>query len=232
MRYIIRRLFDFIAPRTCAICGCRLAPAEDVLCPVCQMHLPRTGYHEQPLDNSMAKLFFGIVPMERVSAYCFFTSGSGLAQMIYKMKYHDRPDIGESLGHMMGRRLQPSGFFDGVDCLVPIPLAPKRLRQRGYNQSRQLAVGISEVTGLPVADNLLSRSAFAGSQTKLGRWDRQQNVGSVFHLVGDADELRGRHVMLVDDVVTTGATTAACARELLKVEGVKVSLLAFAYSKS
>lgn len=228
---IVRRLLDFIAPRPCVICGRRLGIHDDVLCPACVLKLPRTDFWLSPLDNPLSRLFWGIIPVERVAAYCYYAPGSEMAQMVYDLKYHDRPDIGVALGRMMATELQPSGFFDTVDLLVPVPLAPRRQRQRGYNQSRQLTLGISEVTGVPVSDCAVCRTVFQGSQTELTRWDRQANVENVFSL-RDADSLRGRHVLLIDDIITTGATVCACARELLKVDGVRVSILAFGYSKT
>ena len=227
---LFRRLLDFISPRCCVVCGRRLAPDTEVLCPSCQLRLPRTNFHLSPLDNPMARLFWAIIPVERVAAYIYYSPGSEVAKAVYDLKYHDRPDIGETLGRMMAAELSPSGFFDGIDRLVPLPLAPKRERQRGYNQSRQLAVGVSEVTGLPVSDDIVCRTVFSGSQTQLSRRDRQANVANVFQLRDDAD-LRGRHVLLIDDVVTTGATVTACARELLKVDGVRISVLSFGFTK-
>lgn len=228
---LLRRFLDLIAPRPCVVCGCRLGVHDEVLCPSCVLQLPRTSFHLSPLDNPMARLFWGIIPVERVAAYTYYSPGSEMAQMVYDMKYHDRPDIGVALGRLMATELQSAGFFDGIDLLVPVPLAPRRERQRGYNQSRQLALGVSEVTGLAVSDCAVRRTVFKGSQTELSRWDRQENVEDVFRL-RDADTLRGRHVLLIDDIVTTGATVTACARELQKAEGVRISILAFGYSKS
>ena len=228
---LVRRLLDFIAPRSCVVCGKRLGVYDDILCPSCVFHLPRTDYHQSPLDNPMARLFWGIIPVERVAAYTYYAPGSELAQVVYELKYHDRPDVGIALGRIMATEIQASGFFDGIDLLVPIPLAPRRERQRGYNQSRQIAVGVSEISGLPIGDCAVRRTVFKGSQTELSRWDRQDNVEDVFRL-RDADSLRGRHVLLIDDIVTTGATITACARELLKAGNVRISILSFGYTKS
>lgn len=239
---IFRRFLDFLTPRTCAVCGTRLSTTEEPLCPACLLGLPRTDFFASQArsagggqssfyDNPMARLFYGIVPLERAAAFCYYEPGSDMAQLVYKMKYRDRPDIGEALGRLMGRELLPTGFFEGIDCVVPVPLAPKRQRQRGYNQSRCLALGISDATSLPVSEEVICRTVFVGSQTQLSRSDRQANVENVFRL-RDSDSLRGRHVLLVDDIVTTGATVTACVRELLKVDGLRVSLLAFGFTKS
>jgi ComF family protein len=228
---LFRRLLDFIAPRACVVCGRRLPPDTEVLCASCQLRLPRTGFQLSPKDNVMARLFWGIIPVENVAALCYYAPGSEVAQLVYDMKYHDRPDIGEALGRMMASEFMASGFFDGIDCLVPLPLARKRERQRGYNQSRQLAIGVSEVSGVPVSDDMVCRTAFAKSQTQLGRRERQENVENVFQL-REGSDFRGRHVLLIDDIVTTGATVVACARELLKVEGVRISILAFGLTRN
>ena len=228
---MFRRILDFIAPRSCVVCGKRLGIHDEALCPVCVLKLPRTNFHLSPLDNPMARLFWGIIPVERVSAYTYYAPGSEMARIVYDLKYHNRPDIGITLGRLMANDLQSTGFFDGIDTLVPVPLAWRRERHRGYNQSRMLAQGVSEITHLPVSDCAMRRTVFNVSQTELSRWGRLENVEDAFQL-RNAASLRGQHVLLIDDIITTGATVSACARELLKVDGVRVSILSFGYSKS
>lgn len=225
---IWRRLLDFVSPRMCVICGRRLSTAEEVMCGVCTSNLPRTGF--AIADNPLLRMFFGIISVEKVTAFCYYSPGSPMSQAVYDMKYHDRPDVGVFLGKLMATELSSSDFFDGIDFLVPLPLARKRRRQRGYNQSRLLAEGISEVTRLPIADTVVCRTVFKESQTRLSRHDRQQNVENVFSLK-DGEQLCHRHVLLIDDIVTTGATVTSCAQELLKVEGLKISILAFGFAK-
>lgn len=225
------RLLDLVSPRLCAVCGRRLTVTERTLCAVCNLHLPRTGFQHDPLRNVMAKLFWGRIPVERVAALFFYEAGSEVGSMVYDLKYHDHPEIGIDMGRIMGREFMGDGFFEGIDIIVPVPLAKKRQRQRGYNQSLMLAKGVSEVTAIPVFNKVLRRNKFEGSQTQKGRWERMENVENVFELT-DAASLQGRHVLLIDDVVTTGATMVACARELLRVQGVTLSLLALGYAKS
>ena len=225
------RLLDLVSPRLCAVCGRRLTVTERTLCAVCNLHLPRTGFQRDPLRNVMAKQFWGRIAVERVAALFYYEAGSAAGHVVYDLKYHDRPEIGHDLGRMMGREFMADGFFEGIDVIVPVPLAKKRQRQRGYNQSLMLAQGVSEATGLPIYNKVVRRTRFEGSQTQKGRWERLENVENVFELK-DATSLRGRHALLIDDVVTTGATMVACARELLKVEGVSISLLALTFAKS
>ncbi|MBR1505598.1 MAG: ComF family protein [Prevotella sp.] len=227
----LHRLFDFIAPRQCVVCGNRLAPNEHTLCASCLLYLPRTGYQFTPDDNPMVQTFWHLTPIRRAAALFFFEPHSETARLVYSMKYGQRPDIGEDMGRVMANDMQQAHFFDGIDLLLPVPLSRKRLRQRGYNQSEQLAVGISDVTGLPVAKGVLRRLHFRQSQTSLSRHERQENVEGMFRLVDEAP-LRGRHVLLIDDICTTGATLIACADALRNIEDIRISVLTLGFTKS
>ena len=135
------------------------------------------------------------------------------------------------MGRMMARELERGDFFDGIDGIVPVPLAKKRERQRGYNQSMEIAKGVSEITSLPIYNKVVKRNTFNGSQTSKGRWERNENVENVFELI-DGDSIRGKHLLIIDDVVTTGATIIACAKEIGKAEGVCFSVLSLGFAKS
>ena len=226
----VTRILDFISPRLCVVCGQRLAPTERSLCGVCLFHLPRTNFHLKPLDNPMAQLFWVLSPVEKAAALFYYHPHAEMAQMVYRLKYNNRPDIGENMGRVMASELQQSDFFSDIDVLLPVPLSSKRLRQRGYNQSEMLARGVSDVTHLPLVTKALCRKEFHQSQTKLTRWQRQENVADTFHLVDDS-RLKGRHVLLIDDVCTTGATLIACANALKDVEGIRISVLTLGFTK-
>lgn len=225
------RVLDLISPRLCVVCGQRLTVSEEVICSKCNLHLPRTGFQQDPYENEMAKLFWHQIPIERATALFYYEAHSETANILYELKYKNHPEIGEVMGRLMAKELRPSGFFDGIDGIVPIPLAKKRLRQRGYNQSLEIARGISEITCLPIQNKVVRRNAFEGSQTNKGRWERNENVEGVFELK-DATTVQGKHLLFVDDVVTTGATVIACAKELCKAGYVKVSVLAIGFAKS
>lgn len=227
----ITRILDFISPRQCVVCGERLAPTEHSLCSTCLLHLPRTTYQFTPHDNPMAQLFWHLSPVEQAAALIFYEPHSEVAQLIYDLKYHDRPDIGEDMGRLMAGEMQLARFFDGIDLLLPVPLSRKRLRQRGYNQSEQLAVGISDVTHLPVVTKALRRTHFHQSQTQLSRRERQENVEDLFEL-RDGSMLQGKHVLLIDDICTTGATLLACCDALKAIPGIRLSVLTFGFTKS
>lgn len=225
------RFLDFISPRQCVVCGERLAPTEHSLCSSCLLHLPRTTYQFTPLDNPMAQMFWHLSPVERAAALIYYEPHSEVAQLIYDLKYHDRPDIGEDMGRLMAGEMQLARFFDGIDVLLPVPLSRKRLRQRGYNQSEQLALGISDVTHLPVVTKVLRRTHFYQSQTQLSRRERQENVEDLFEL-RDSSMLQDKHVLLIDDICTTGATLLACCDALKAVPGIRLSVLTFGFTKS
>lgn len=226
----LHQLVDLLAPRLCTVCGRRLSLTELALCVSCDMHLPRTDFQHHAHDNIMARRFWGIIPVEQAAALFYYEADSNVTNIIYDLKYHDHPETGDEMGQRMAAEFRESGFFDGIDAIVPVPLAKKRQWQRGYNQSLHIAKGISRATGLPILDKAVRRTKFVKSQTQINHWERQENVERVFKLEAP-EAVRGRHILLVDDVVTTGATMAACARELLKAGDVKLSLLSLGFAK-
>lgn len=231
MTGVCSRLLNLISPQRCVSCGLRLAPGEDIVCTKCNLRLPRTLYHEDPYENAMATMFWGRMNTERCAAFLFYNAGSEAGNIIHEMKYHGHPEIGRKMGHKMASELMDSGFFEDIDLLIPLPLGKNRLRQRGFNQSAEIARGVSEVTGILVGERIVSRTQFRESQTHKGRWERNENVKDAFRLE-DASPIRGKHLLLIDDVATTGATLIACGTELLKAEDTRVSILTLAYAKS
>ena len=225
-----RRVLDLISPRVCMVCGRRLATTEEVICNKCNFHLPRTGFSKNAYENEMAKLFWGQLPIERAAALFYFESHAETANIIYQLKYKNHPEIGIVMGRLLAAEVKRDDFFDGIDGIVAMPLTRKRLRQRGYNQSEEIAKGISEISGLPIFSGVIKRTVFKGSQTRKWRWERMENVESAFKLV-NGDEIAGKHLLLVDDVVTTGATSIACAKELVRAGSVKVSILSLALTR-
>ena len=224
----ISRLLSFLSPRPCPICGLRIETGPSVICASCDMRLPRTGYAADPYENQMAKLYWGRIPIEKAAAFMFYHAGDDACNIIYDMKYHDHPDFCFAMGKLMAKEFGAVGFFDDVDIIMPIPLAASRQRYRGYNQSHEMAKGLSDVTGLPITTKAVKRTKFEGSQTKLGRLERLENMDGIWKL-SNAEEVSGKHVLIVDDVVTTGATSISCAKELLKAGNVKISMLSLAY---
>ena len=225
-----RRLLDLISPRVCVVCGKRLSATEEVICIKCNFHLPRTGFSNNLYENEMAKLFWGQIPVERAAALFYYESHAETANIIYQLKYKNHPEIGPVMGRMMATELKRYNFFDEIDGIVPVPLTKKRFRQRGYNQSEEIAKGIIEITGLPIFKDLVTRTKFKGRQTRRWRWERLENVEYAFKLV-NGNPISGKHILIIDDVVTTGATIIACSKELVKAGNVKVSILSLGLTK-
>lgn len=213
-------------PHYCAVCGAVLRQEEDALCLLCNAGLPRTGFAELP-ENPVERLFWGRVPVVRAASWIYYHRGSEYIQLLFKLKYRGRRDLGVSLGRMMAAELQPVGLFEDVDLLLPVPLYGRRQRERGYNQSERLAEGVSRVTGLPVDTASLRRVVDTGTQTARGAVERMDAMHGAFALAPGA-RLDGLHVLLIDDVLTTGATLTACADALLAVPGIRISVLALA----
>ncbi len=238
----LTRLFDLVAPRTCGICGRRLSVGESVLCGVCHLHLPFTYLWRTPYDNEMARLFWGKIPfaggddgqrpnsVERVAALFFYGAQTPVSRLIHNMKYNGWIEAGESLGRMAANMMAADRFFEGIDIIVPMPLTRLRQWKRGYNQSMEIARGVSSVTGIPVCNDIVRRVRFDGSQTRKHGWERTQNVDGVFRLK-DASKAEGKHILVIDDIVTTGATVASCAQQLCKAPGVRISIMSIGFTK-
>ena len=227
----LTRLLDVVMPRTCAICGGRLTVGESVICSVCHLHLPMTGHEQSPLDNPLARLFWGQFPIERAAAFFYFEPHAAPSRIIYDMKYHDHPEIAHDMGMLAARHFAPSGFFDGIEAIIPLPITRKRQWQRGYNQSSEIARGVSSVTGIPILKNVVRRTKFSQSQTTQRGQERLKNVEDAF-LLTDPQRIAGRHILLIDDIVTTGATVIACGRELSKATGVSISVMSLGLTKT
>lgn len=229
----LRKLFDdfrdLLSPRYCAICGTRLGTSEQKVCTSCLLTLPYVVDVDFG-DNFITRQFWGKVHVERGYSYMYYNSGDNSHKLLTQLKYAHRLDIGRWAGRMIANDLVPKGFFDGIDCIVPVPLHWRRQWQRGYNQSEQLARGIAVVTGLPLLTKHLRRIRNNETQTHKTAQERIKNVENLFRLVRP---IPYRHVLLVDDVLTTGATLTACATSILDVQpDVCISVLTLAKSNS
>ena len=224
LKAFLRLLF----PEYCAVCGEVLRYGEPIMCHHCELNLPLVRFNDFT-DNPAARLFWHSVEVERVVSLYYYMPGSPYKGPIIKMKYHHRHDIGRYMGRLAALVWQPKGFFEGIDYIVPVPLHAKRIAYRGYNQSEMIARGISSITGIPVKTRCIKRNSNTATQTHKNRLDRWDTMRRIFALVPRYTEgLEGKHLLLVDDVLTTGATTASCARELLTIKGCRVSILTLA----
>ena len=219
-------LLDYLLPRYCEICGHELTAEEQCLCAACTLHLPYTHHREDLRGNTMARLLMNYTRAERAAALFHYQPGNEACHIIHTIKYSYRPQLAITLGRIAANAYRDTPLFDGIDRLVYVPLTRQREAERGYNQSRLIAQGIAQVTGIPVAHDTLRRTEFKGSQTHLRHTERLGNVQDAFDADTAAASLEGMHVMLIDDVTTTGATLAVCANKLLKLQGTRVSCFA------
>ena len=224
------RLLDVLSPRHCVSCQERLTVGESVLCASCSMHLPLVSYSSFT-DNPVARLFWGLFPLERAASLFYYEPLTVSAHVVHSIKYFGRSDVACMMGRQLARELSAGGFFDGIDAMVPVPLTPGRQRERGYNQSEQIARGIGFETGIPVYPHVLERTSFRDSQTHQNIYERRENVREAFRL-RNGQPLQGCHVLLVDDVVTTGSTLTACATQLLAIPGIRISIATLGFAKS
>ncbi len=231
---ILSELFRDVAslffPARCAVCGEPLETGERTLCTLCRATAPLTGYWREA-DNPVVRKCWGLVPVEQASGFLFFVHGSGWRQLIHGFKYRGAWRTARSLGEWYGRYLRESGLYDGVECVVPLPLHPFKRCRRGYNQSEYIAEGIASQLGVPVERHCVYRRRNTASQALKPRRERAGNVEGAF-AVRHPERLAGRHLLLVDDVMTTGATLLSCAGEILQaVPGCRISLAVLAVSQ-
>ena len=220
--------FSLLFPRLCYACGNQLMRNESLICTECFVVIPRTNYHFVE-DNPVAQLFWGRCLIEKAAAFSYYNKGSRIRKLIHNLKYNGIREIGYDLGRLYGLSLKTSGFINDIDIIIPVPLHPMKKRIRGFNQSETISMGIADATYLPVDIKSLARVLVSATQTKRSRYERWTNVEGIFQVI-DSKSIMGKHILLVDDVITTGSTIESCTNELLKIEGVKVSVVALAFA--
>lgn len=222
---LLSPLVQLFYPHCCEICGAELTAAGNLLCLHCHDSLPLTGFHLHT-DNPVAGIFRGRLPVAHALAVYYYSQQSGLQQLVHQFKYHQRKDIAGWLGTQAGYIIRSGPLATAVDCLVPVPLFPRKEKERGYNQAALLAEAIGAVIDKPVLPHALKRVQYTGTQTRKSRTSRWENVRAVFK--ADPALLTGRHVLLIDDVITTGATTEAAGQALLEAgAGISICCLAW-----
>ncbi|OIP82865.1 MAG: amidophosphoribosyltransferase [Porphyromonadaceae bacterium CG2_30_38_12] len=213
-------------PNLCLICGENLNKSEHQICLKCLHEIPRTNFHTHP-NNPVEKRFWGKVDVWRATSFFFFTKGSPFQKLIHELKYHDNKEIGVIMGRYAAVDLMENDIFSSIDCIVPIPLHPKKFAKRGYNQSEMIGKGLSEILQVPQDYYNLRRLKANDTQTKKSVFDRYTNTAGIFNVV-DVEKFSGKHILLVDDVLTTGSTIEAAVHELKKCKDVKVSVFTLA----
>ncbi len=226
LRSIFHAFFTLIYPQTCCACRGVLVSGEKHLCGFCRVAMPGTGFYRQA-ENPLVRRFWGRVQLETGTALYYFQKGGRVQQAIHQFKYRGNLKLGVYLGRLLGLSIKKSPHYKDLHMMIPVPLHPEKARTRGFNQSEIICRGMSEVLQIPGRPDLLTRLEDTGTQTKKDRFRRWENVSKVFQ-VTDKTALKNQHVLLVDDVITTGATLEACAQRLLEVPGVKVWIAALA----
>jgi ComF family protein len=220
-------VFNLLLPELCLACGTPLIRGETLICLKCHCDLPKTRF-DSYRDNPVARLFWGRVTIENACSYFRYYRGSRYQALIHSLKYRGRKDIGRELGRLMGMELRDSALT-GADLILPVPLHRSKLLKRGYNQCDPICEGLSLSLGIPWRTDVLAKTLRSSSQTDKSRFRRWMNVEGIFS-VTRPDLLQEKHILLADDVVTTGSTLESCANAILEVRGTRVSIVTLAVS--
>jgi len=225
----IADFLNLFFPDNCSACGNPLVSQEKVICMSCLFKLPKTNFHLQD-ENPISRIFWGRVRLETATSFLFFNKGGNVQELIHQLKYKGKKNVGIFLGKAFGNDLSKSPLFNSIDCIIPVPLHPKKERKRGFNQSLVISEGISETLQKPVLNDNLIRLVHTSTQTKKSRYSRWENVKDVFG-IKSPEQLVNQHVLLIDDVLTTGATLESCAQKILEIDGTTVSVATLAYAQ-
>ncbi|QTE21910.1 ComF family protein [Polaribacter cellanae] len=226
---ILTDFFQLFYPRLCANCDAQLIENESILCTFCRHDLPLTNFNNYR-ENKVAKIFYGRIAVEKAYSLLFYRKEGISKKLIHELKYKGNEDIGVFFGNWLGEMLKENKKFSDVDCIIPVPLHPKKKRERGYNQVSKFGQTVGKYLQIPFNEHVLTRISSSKTQTLQSRFERFTNNDTKF-LLTDYNSLRNKHVLIVDDVITTGATLEACAKELQKTENIKISFLTIGYTE-
>jgi ComF family protein len=225
-------LFDdflsLIFPQVCAACGKLLFKNEEIICTKCLYKLPKTNFHRFA-DNPVMQIFWGRIELHSAAAFLNFTKSGRVQRLVHQLKYKSKTEVGILLGELYGVDLKNADLFKSVDVVIPVPLHWKKQKKRGFNQSEMFGRGIAKSMNAVLDTTSLIRNVDTATQTKKSKAERWKNVRDVFELTNPSN-IEGKHILLVDDVITTGATMEASASTLLTVSGVKVSVATIAFA--
>lgn len=229
MRNVLNDLVCLFYPNFCLLCKRPLIENEKHVCLNCLCDLPKTNYHAGK-TNPAGDLFAGYTQVYDITAFLFFEQDGMTQQLIHSLKYNGNYALAEYLGRTAALELIKEGFYASVDTIIPIPLHPRKERQRGYNQSEYIAKGLASVYKCDISNQLIQRATHTVSQTRKTVYDRHLNVEKIFEIT-DPETLFGKHVLLIDDVITTGATISSCIDALIAVPEIKISIFSLAIAR-
>ena len=226
---VLEGMLEMFFPKYCVSCGKKLLPQEQFLCLDCNLELATVTFNNFR-DNTITRLFWGRIPLQYAFAFMHFVPHSPSQAILHELKYKHNKEIGYYYGEAMALKMKEQGFPQDFDMVLPVPLHPRKKEIRGYNQAELLATGIAELFGKHMETKAVRRTRFNPTQTRKSMTERWENVRNLF-TVTNSKRLEGKHILIVDDVVTTGSTIESLATELLKIPGVKISLALLAMAQ-
>ena len=227
---MFKSLLQLFFPPVCAGCKTVLVANENVICTKCRHEIPLTQHHLNS-ENEAIKKFYGRIPVEHVSALVYFHKKGIVQELIHCLKYRGQEDIGTVLGEWYAEELISSQLLQTVDTIIPVPLHPKKLRERGYNQVTEFGNALAKSLQIPVNTSILFRQVYSKTQSQKNRLSRTEGIDTIFDVSFDEKD-HNKHFLLIDDVITTGATLEVCAKALLKIPGTKISIVCMAMADS
>ncbi|SFS49178.1 ComF family protein [Lutibacter maritimus] len=226
---ILKDIINVFYPDVCFCCKNYLTNNEKLLCLFCRNDLPLTNFSfETP--NLVEKTFYGRIPIENGTALFYFIKKGKVQQLIHQLKYNGQQQVGSFIGNWLGEEMISSERFHDIDCIIPVPLHHKKLKKRGYNQVTTFGQSLSKILNIPFYENILKKKTAINSQTKLVRFDRWRNVEELFYIENEVS-LSNKHILLIDDIITTGATLEASYLALNTFKNIKISIASMAYTK-
>lgn len=226
---ILKDMFAVFFPEVCLCCKEYLGTNESVICLTCRHDLPITNFSFEE-NNLIEKSFYGRIPLEKATSLFYFFKKGNVQHLIHELKYNKQQQVGTLIGDWLGEQLVESQRFTTIDCIIPVPLHSKKLKKRGYNQVTTFGESLAKNLKIPYYENILIRVSSTNTQTKKMRFDRWKNVQELFHVQNNFT-LENKHILLIDDVITTGATLEACYDALNKTKNLKISVACMAYTK-
>jgi len=224
----LHQIFNLFYPELCSICKNQLIEGEKAICISCISDLPVTNFCNLT-NNNVETSFYGRIPIEEATSLFFFHKKGKVQKLIHQLKYKGNQQIGSVLGNWLGENMVLSNRFKDLDCIIAVPLHPKKLKKRGFNQLTTFGQVLSQKLGIPMIENVLIKVSSSQTQTKKSRFDRSTNMIEKFELL-DYEAIKNKHILLIDDIITTGATLEACSIQLLRSENIKISIATMAYT--